>query len=62
LKVITMRYREALKLHNNDEVTLKSNHKVVRVISVEEVPEYKSVIVYAVTEQGFSGLLHNEIS
>jgi len=57
-----MRYREALKLHNNDEVTLKSNHKVVRVISVEEVPEYKSVIVYAVTEQGFSGLLHNEIS
>jgi hypothetical protein len=57
-----MNYGEALKLHNEDEVTVKSTGEVVRVISTEIDPDNKVVITYAMTNKGYTGLNHNEIS
>lgn len=53
-----MLYRHAKKLHNEDEVTRKSDGRVLVVTSVEIDPDAKSVIVYCDDGNGYR---HREI-
>lgn len=55
-----MEFKYAKKLHNEDQITIKSTNEVTTVINTEV--EEKSVWVYAMTnENGFSKLHHTEI-
>lgn len=55
-----MKYKDAKKLHNHDQITVKITKEVTEVISIE-IHE-KNVYVNAMTDQGYSTLNHKEIS
>lgn len=40
-----MRYRDAKKLHNGDEVVVKAGNRTLRVVSIEDVPDAGAVMV-----------------
>ena len=59
-----MRFREAKKLHNGDEVTIKATNEVVEVISAytETVGENVKVFVDVCSSDcGFTTLSHEEM-
>lgn len=41
-----MRYANARRLHNGDEVTIKDTGEVVRVIEIEDIPSLRGVHVF----------------
>lgn len=53
-----MLYKNAKKLHNNDEITLKQTGETTNVISTKILE--KNVFVYAMTHNGYSKLNHKE--
>ena len=55
-----MNYKNAKKLHNNDEVILKKNGEIVTVINTEY--DEKNVYIYVMTnDTGYTKLHHKEI-
>lgn len=57
-----MRYQKALKLHNEDEVTIKSTGEIVTVLSTVNYPDEKEVVIYAVINGVYNGIDHKRIS
>lgn len=57
-----MNYKQAKRLHNHDEITIKATKEIVKVISIENIPEFKRVIIYATVAGTFTQLIHTEIS
>ncbi|MDF2880208.1 MAG: hypothetical protein K0R54_765 [Clostridiaceae bacterium] len=56
-----MDYKNAKKLHNNDEIIVKETGEVTKVITTETYD--KDVYVYAVTnDNGYTKLHHKEIN
>jgi hypothetical protein len=60
-----MRYQYAKRLHNGDEVRIKSTGEICTVISTQEFTDAAgkpAVQIYTVTrENGYCGLHHQEI-
>lgn len=54
-----MEKRYAKQLHNGDQVTIKETKETVEVISTEVKDDL--IVVYAMTENGYSTLTHKEI-
>jgi hypothetical protein len=57
-----MRYQKAIKLHNEDEVTIKSTGEIVTVLSTFNYPDEKEVVIYAVINGVYNGIDHKRIS